>query len=190
LSGAAEALAPAQVAAYNIPVKPAGLVADSRKPEVFDPDVRVLHFTLSLRKRRSAPSWGGPITPRPPGQRTPRSPPISPATSEMPSSTASLRTARSWPPGSAERISISTAHRRPDHDFPSVTVRDPYLDKEFKTPSHDKARALGRQLAAHILPVLSERTRCRGIMRPSASEPAPSRFPFQTNSSCSPLSSA
>jgi hypothetical protein len=39
---------------------------------------------------------------------------------------------------------------------PSVTVRDPYNQREFKEPSHDKARALGRQLAARLLPQLKK----------------------------------
>lgn len=38
---------------------------------------------------------------------------------------------------------------------PSVTVRDPYLEQEFKEPSHAKARAVGHQLAARILPALA-----------------------------------
>ena len=35
---------------------------------------------------------------------------------------------------------------------PSVTVRDPYLQKDYKEPSHEKSRAVGHQLAARILP--------------------------------------
>jgi len=37
---------------------------------------------------------------------------------------------------------------------PSTTVHDPFLKVDFKEPSHEKARALGRQLANRILPVL------------------------------------
>jgi hypothetical protein len=39
---------------------------------------------------------------------------------------------------------------------PAVTVHDPYLNEDFKTPSHEKARALGRQLAARLLPQLKQ----------------------------------
>jgi hypothetical protein len=39
---------------------------------------------------------------------------------------------------------------------PDVSVRDPYLDREFKEPSHEKSRAVGRQLASRILPRLWE----------------------------------
>jgi hypothetical protein len=38
---------------------------------------------------------------------------------------------------------------------PSVTVRDPYLERDFKEPSHEKARAVGHQLAHRILPALT-----------------------------------
>jgi hypothetical protein len=37
---------------------------------------------------------------------------------------------------------------------PSLTVHDPYLNQDFKEPTHDKARAVGRQLAHRILPEL------------------------------------
>jgi hypothetical protein len=39
---------------------------------------------------------------------------------------------------------------------PSVTVRDPYLEKNFKEPSHEKSRAVAHRLAAAILPKLAE----------------------------------
>jgi hypothetical protein len=37
---------------------------------------------------------------------------------------------------------------------PSVTVTDPSTYEQFQSPGHAKARALGRQLAARILPLL------------------------------------
>jgi hypothetical protein len=39
-----------------------------------------------------------------------------------------------------------------------VTVRDPFLNEEFKKPTHEKARAVGHQLAARILPALTNRS--------------------------------
>jgi hypothetical protein len=39
---------------------------------------------------------------------------------------------------------------------PSVTVQDPFSGRSFKLPSHDKSRAVGRQLAARILPRLRD----------------------------------
>ena len=45
LGDAVAALQPARVAFHEIPMPPDGLVADTRKPIVFDPDLRVMHFT-------------------------------------------------------------------------------------------------------------------------------------------------
>jgi hypothetical protein len=39
---------------------------------------------------------------------------------------------------------------------PSVTVHDPYLNEDFKEPSHEKSRAVGHQLAARVLPRLAD----------------------------------
>ena len=39
---------------------------------------------------------------------------------------------------------------------PEVTVHDPYRNVDYQRPSHDKARALGRQLASRILPQLQQ----------------------------------
>lgn len=39
-----------------------------------------------------------------------------------------------------------------------MTVHDPCLGQDFTPPSHDKARALGRQLASRILPRLTAAT--------------------------------
>jgi hypothetical protein len=40
----------------------------------------------------------------------------------------------------------------------TVTVRDPYLNQDFKEPTHEKARALGRQLAHRIIERLDSQT--------------------------------
>jgi hypothetical protein len=39
---------------------------------------------------------------------------------------------------------------------PRTKVHDPYLNQDFQEPSHEKAQALGRQLASRVLPVLEE----------------------------------
>jgi hypothetical protein len=45
LGEAAAALQPARLALHEVTTPTDGLVADTRKPIVFDPDIRVLHFT-------------------------------------------------------------------------------------------------------------------------------------------------
>jgi hypothetical protein len=39
---------------------------------------------------------------------------------------------------------------------PNITVHDPYLQQDFKEPNHEKARALGRNLASRILQQLEK----------------------------------
>ena len=45
LGDAVSALQPARVAFHEIPTPPDGLVTDTRKPTVFDADIRLMHFT-------------------------------------------------------------------------------------------------------------------------------------------------
>src|SRR6185436_20072000 len=45
LGEAAAALQPTKVGFKELPTSPEGLVADLRKPEVFDPNIRFMHFT-------------------------------------------------------------------------------------------------------------------------------------------------
>jgi hypothetical protein len=42
---------------------------------------------------------------------------------------------------------------------PRITVRDPFLEQDYREPSHEKARAVGRVLAAAILPRLEATNR-------------------------------
>jgi hypothetical protein len=39
---------------------------------------------------------------------------------------------------------------------PSVKVHDPYSNQDYQRPSHEKARALGNQLATRVLPLLGD----------------------------------
>jgi hypothetical protein len=49
---------------------------------------------------------------------------------------------------------------------PSVTVHDPFLQQDFQEPSHEKARAVGHQLAARILPQLGKTDTAPTAMAP------------------------
>jgi len=155
LGQAVEALEPARVAFHEIPLPTDGLVHDSRKPIVFDADLRVMHFTQpdTGATLGTVIGWGNhPETVW--GKNTE-------ITSDF---CGYLREA-------LEKGVILDGHRHAEglggiHVYvtgavgglmttsPSVTVRDPYLDREFQEPSHDKARALGYQLASRLLPVL------------------------------------
>ncbi len=149
---AVRALAPARMSAHELPLEAAGLVSDTRLPEVFDPDLRVLHFTDPDDGRTLGSIVGWANHPETPWAGNTE------ITADFP---GFLRDAL------ADGIEVDGELRLPGlggtHVFfngavgglmtthPSTTVRDPFLDRDFSTPSHAKSVAVGRRLARHIL---------------------------------------
>ncbi|MHC1766411.1 MAG: hypothetical protein AB9869_19275 [Verrucomicrobiia bacterium] len=155
LTEAVEALAPAQVAFYTIPMEPQGLVTDTRKPEVYDADVRVMHFTHAFAGTTlgTVTGWGN--HPETVWSKNTE------VTADFPGylrdslERGVVEEGKVLEPGlGGIHLFVNGAIGGLMTTSPSVTVRDPYLDRDFKDPSHDKARAVGRQLAAKILPAL------------------------------------
>ncbi len=157
LGDAVAALQPARVAYHEIPMPTDGLVADTRKPIVFDPDVRVMHFTGIGNGHTLGTIVGWANHPETPWSRN----------TELTSDFCGfLRDALEHGVQQAGRqlaagvggihLYVNGAVGGLMTTHPSVTVRDPYLDQEFKEPSHAKSRAVGHQLAARILPRLHE----------------------------------
>lgn len=157
LGQAVKALQPARVAFHEIPTPPDGLVADTRKPIVFDPDIRVMHFTSAAKGITigSIVGWANhPETPW--GQNTE-------ITADF---CGYLRTTLEQgftDQGQALATGVGGIHLYVNGAIgglmtphPSLTVSDPFLQQDFKEPSHAKARALGHQLAARILPELAK----------------------------------
>lgn len=157
LAAAVTGLAPARVACHEIAVPPDGLVADTRKPVVFDPDVRVMHFTRpdDATTLGTLVTWGN--HPETPWSRN---------TGITADFCGALRDAleqgvmhdgQVLAPGlGGIHCYVNGAVGGLMTTSPDVTVRDPFLGRSFKEPSHDKSRAVGRQLAARILPRLRE----------------------------------
>ncbi|MBI5689939.1 MAG: hypothetical protein HZC55_07540 [Verrucomicrobia bacterium] len=157
LASAVRALEPAAVSFYEINVPPDGLVTDTRKPIVFDADLRVMHFTLpgTTATIGTLVSWGN--HPETPWSRN---------TEITADFCGFLRDAlekgvtdgdgRPRLPGlGGVHCFINGAVGGLMTTSPSVTVPDPFASKRsFKAPGHDKSRALGQQLAARILPRL------------------------------------
>ena len=162
LGEAAGGLQPASVSIHELKTPPAGLVTDTRKPEVYDADLRFMHFTNPTNGSTigSIVGWGNhPETVW--GRNT-----------EITSDYCGyLRDGLEK--GITEDGRLMAAGVGGIHMFvngavgglmsttPNVTVRDPYLGGEFKEPTHDKARALGRQLVSRILPVMQDATALR-----------------------------
>ena len=157
ISNAVSNLQPALVAFHEIPTDPAGLVADTRKPEVFDPDLRIMHLVRAADHQTlgSVVTWGDhPETLW--GKNTE-------ITSDF---CGYLRDAlekgveidgRKYTNGvGGIHVYLNGAVGGLMSTTPRVTVRDPFLQKDFTGPSHEKARALGHQLAIRVLPRLQD----------------------------------
>jgi len=156
LTEAAAQLRPALIHYHEIPTPPAGLLTDTRKPEVFDADLRLLRFTDPTTGAilGTILNWGNhPET-------------VWSKNTEVTADFCGyLRDAlehgivhagRTLAPGvGGTHLFVNGAIGGLMTTSPSVTVRDPYLEQDFQSPTHDKARALGRQLASRLLPHLT-----------------------------------
>jgi len=155
LGAAVESLQPTRLVTHHLPCDPGGLVTDTRPPEVYDADLRILQF-LSPETGRTLGSWvnwgNHPETPW----------------SKNRDITADfcgvLRDAleHGVREGDVERLpALGGVHLFLNGAVgglmttaPGVTVRDPWTDRPWREPSHEKSRALGHRLAARIVPVL------------------------------------
>jgi hypothetical protein len=156
LGDAVSALQPARVAFHEIPMPTDGLVADTRKPIVFDPDVRVMHFTNPTNGSTIGTIVGWANHPETPWSKN---------TEITADFCGFLRDTleRGFTHGQTFATGLGGIHLYVNGavgglmtTHPSVTVRDPWLNQDFKEPSHEKSRAVGHQLAARILPRLTE----------------------------------
>lgn len=156
LEDANAALEPAQVAFHEIPVAPEGLVTDTRKPIVFDADLRVMHFTR--------PTGGATVGTLVTWANHPET--LWSRNTEITSDFCGhLRDALEK--GVVAEGRPALAGFGGTHLFingavgglmttpGNVTVADPFTGQSYDRPSHDKARALGWQLASQITPLLS-----------------------------------
>jgi len=151
LTDAVEALAPASVSFVEVPLDPAGLVADSRDPQVFDATMRLMVFTAPDGKTiGSVVNWADhPETPWADNTEL---------TADFP---GYLRDALESGVKVGDRqveaglggihVYVNGAIGGLMTTNPATTVVDPYTQESFAAPSHDKARALGRRLAQSAL---------------------------------------
>ena len=159
LGDAVATLQPARVAFHEIATPPDGLVADTRKPIVFDPDIRVMHFTSPATGATIGTIVGWANHPETPwGQNTEITADFCGYVRDTLERgfTVEGRSLATGVGGIHLYVNGAVGGLMTTH--PSVTVRDPYLQQDFKEPSHDKARAVGHQLATRILPRLADTT--------------------------------
>jgi hypothetical protein len=148
-------LQPVKAAFHHLPLPPDGLVTDTRKPIVFDPDLRVMQFlawsgdatvgTLVTWGNHPETVWG--------------------RNTEITSDYCGFlrdalehgvrREGKLIEPGvGGTHVFVNGAVGGLMTTSPNVTVRDPYLDQEFKEPTHDKSRAVAHRLVERMLPAL------------------------------------
>jgi hypothetical protein len=152
LSNAVATLQPAELALHEIKVDPTGLVKDTREPQVFDADLRVMLFTNPTNGLvlGSLVGWGNhPETPWAGNSEI---------TADFPGvirealEKGIIYDGQVRQPGlGGTHVFVNGAVGGLMTTHPSTTVHDPFLNTDFAKPSHDKTRALGHQLVKRIL---------------------------------------
>jgi hypothetical protein len=151
LGDATKALAPAELRTYELALSPAGLVEDTRKPEVYDASLRVLLF----REAGGEKTLGSVVTwashPETPWSKNTE------ITADFP---GFLREGleHGLQPGhktlgglGGTHLFVNGAVGGLQTTSPRVAVRDPLGADVFEEASHAKSRALGYTLAKRIL---------------------------------------
>lgn len=158
LQDAVAALAPAAVALAEVPLEPAGLVADSRDPQVFDATLRLMYFTRpdgstmgSLVNWADHPEtpWAGntEITADFPGfLREALENGVTVAGKQVEEGLGGMH------------VYVNGAIGGLMTTNPATAVADPYDGRTYTEPSHDKSRAVGRRLAAAVFSAVRGRT--------------------------------
>ncbi|NWG12425.1 MAG: hypothetical protein HXY20_02690 [Acidobacteria bacterium] len=152
LGEAVSSLQPADLSLMEIPVHPAGLVADSRKPEVFDPDIRVMLFTRpdAAAVIGSVVSWAD--HPETPWSRN------TGITADFPGVLRDSLERGIVYDGQLRMEGLGGIHLYVNGAIgglmttdPETAVRDPFTGEEISQPSQKKSRALGNAIAQRIL---------------------------------------
>jgi hypothetical protein len=148
-------LQPARVAFGEIPTDPKDLETDTRKPIVFDPNIRLMYFQDENGGRTlgSIVCWADhPETPW--SQNTELTADYCGYLREALERGVSVKGRKAVEGRGGIHLYINGAIGGLMTTSPGVKVHDPYFDADYQTPSHEKARALGHQLAARVLSFL------------------------------------
>lgn len=150
---AVRALQPATMELYEVPTPNEGLVSDTRPPKVFDPNIRMMLFR---RARGGSGVLGSIVT----WANHPET-----LWSDNTEVTAdfvghfrqalekgvSIKGKEVMPGLGGIHLYVNGAIGGLMTPHPSLKVRDPFLEQDFEKPSHEKAKALGRQLANRVI---------------------------------------
>jgi len=157
LGDAVGRLQAARMALHEIPTPSQNLVVDTRKPEVFDPDIRVMHFVSTTNDATIGSIVGWADHPETPwGNNTEITADFCGVVRDALERGVVIN-GKTFAPGvGGIHLYVNGAVGGLMTTRPDVIVRDPYLDQDFQKPSHEKSRAVGRQLVSRILPQLRD----------------------------------
>ena len=157
MGAAVTSLQPTRISSHEILTKPDGLLTDTRKPEVYDADIRVLHFTSPSNGATIGSIVGWANHPETVWSEN------RDITADFPGYLRDMLENGVRQNGNILDAGVGGIHLFVNGAVgglmttkPSVKVHDPYLQQDFKEPTHDKTRALGRQLASRVIPRLED----------------------------------
>jgi hypothetical protein len=149
---AAAATTPARLSLYELPLRPEGLVADSRDPRVFDSTLRVMHFASAADGSTigSVVNWADhPETPWSANTEV---------TADFPGYLRDILQDgirvdgnQVMPGWGGVHLYVNGAIGGLMTTNPETAVEDPFDGQTYAAPSHDKARAVARRLGEAIL---------------------------------------
>ncbi|MGA4577770.1 hypothetical protein [Limisphaera sp. VF-2] len=152
---AVSSLRAARLVLHEIPCPPRGLLTDTRPPEVYDADVRVMQFVSAEEGRTlgSIINWGNhPETPWSRNQEVTAD--FCGFLREALERGVRLGDREGLAPVGGIHLFVNGAVGGLMTTSPGVTVEDPWTGTPIREPSHEKSRAVGHQLAARIAPRL------------------------------------
>jgi hypothetical protein len=175
LGQAVTALQPARLALHEIPTPTAGLVADTRKPEIFDPNIRLMVFANPTNNLIIGSIVGWADHPETPWGHNTEVTADYPGVLREALAKGIVANDRVQMPGlGGIHLYVNGAIGGLMTTHPSTTVHDPFLNQDFSKPSHEKSRAVGHQLAQRILQHLAAHEQGRGAAAcPAATDSAP-----------------
>lgn len=157
LGQAVSNLQPARVAFREITTETKDLVTDTRKPIVFDPNIRIMHFVDagSVKTLGSIVGWADhPETPW--SENTELTADYCGYLREALEHGVTVDGRKVAEGFGGIHLYINGAIGGLMTTSPGVKVHDPYFNQDYQPPSHAKARALGNQLASRLLPFLED----------------------------------
>ena len=182
LSQAVTAVQPARLSLHEIPVPTAGLVADTRKPEVFDPNLRLMIFTNPTNNHAIGSVVGWANHPETPWAHNTEVTADFPGVLRQVLENGVVINGQVQMPGlGGIHLYVNGAVGGLMTTHPSTTVHDPFLNQDFSKPSHEKSRAVGHQLAQRILQHLAAHEQGRGEAASSACPAATDSAPITIN---------